>query len=130
MSTFGSPPPIQESSFRCKQCAYDLSGAAVGGVCPECGTAVTDSLRAATDQRGTSSKATTCMIMGILSLVICGPIFGPIAIVYYYSAMREMESGLYSGASRTMAKAGLIMGIVALSIAGLWILVVLAGGLS
>lgn len=51
------------------------------------------------------------MVLGIISLVACA-LLGPIAIFAYYSAKKEMAVGGYSKSSHTMAKAGLIMGII------------------
>jgi hypothetical protein len=119
-------PPITPASFRCVQCGYDLSGTAVGGRCPECGMVVAESLRSETAKLQTSPKAKSCMVMGILALVIFGPIFGPLAIIYYFSAQREMLRGRYSDASRTMARAGLMTGIIATVISFFWILMILA----
>lgn len=120
-------PHIAASSFRCVSCGYDLTGTAVGGECPECGMNVADSLRAGTEKLQTSGKAKTCMIMGILSLVIFGPVFGPIAIIYYFAAKKQLKTGAYSDASRTMAKAGLVMGIIATVFGTLWITIMIAG---
>ena len=55
------------------------------------------------------------MILGILSLVVCG-ILGPVAIILYVTASREMAHGGYSKASRTVARAGLIMGIISIAL--------------
>ncbi len=96
--------------MHCIKCGYDLSGTPVGGCCPECGTTVRESLQAGAPTRSCAA-ATTAMIMGILSLTVCG-LLGPIAIVMYYGAKRELDTGLYAPASRTMAKTGLILGII------------------
>ena len=58
------------------------------------------------------------MILGILSLVTCTfygtVIFGPASIILYYLAKKEMAVGGYSKSSHTMAKSGLIMGIISI----------------
>jgi len=51
------------------------------------------------------------MILGILSLILCA-VLGPVAIFSYYTAKKEMAIGGYSKSSHSMAKAGLIMGII------------------
>jgi hypothetical protein len=114
---------ISGTGFQCSRCAYDLSGTPVGGSCPECGQRVEQSLRAGAGQRS-SGRAVACMVLGILSLAVCA-VFGPVAIFYYFSAMNEIEQGGYSGGARSMAKAGLIMGIISTAIgavAGLFLL--------
>lgn len=105
------PPPINPAGFSCIECGYDISGTPVGGVCPECGKSVEDSLRAVRFGEKHCSNSTTCMVLGILSLFTWG-VLGPVAIFSYYTAKREMAVGGYSKSSHTMAKAGLIMGII------------------
>lgn len=91
------------------QCGYDLSGSAVGGSCPECGTPVEHSIRrAASTAQGTGS-ATTCMVLGILSLVVCA-ILGPFAIMTYNKYLEEVDRGEASAQGMGMAKAGQICG--------------------
>ena len=112
------PLPINPTGFCCIKCGYDVSGSAVGGLCPECGKSVGESLRAVQFAEKSCSKSTASMIIGILSLVTCaayGPlVLGPIAIVLYYLAKKEMAVGGYSKSSHTMARAGLIIGIVSI----------------
>ncbi|MCH8822859.1 MAG: DUF4190 domain-containing protein [Planctomycetes bacterium] len=105
------PPPINPAGFSCIECGYDVSGTPVGGTCPECGKSVEDSLRAVQYADKSCSYATASMIFGILSLVAC-VVLGPVAIFSYYTAKKEMAVGGYSKSSHTMAKAGLIMGII------------------
>ena len=87
---------------------------------------VAQSLRTSAEKGRTSPKAKRCMIMGILALVVLGPIFGPIAIAYYFAAKKELSMGKYSDASRSMAKAGLAMGIIASVLSAFWIVVLIA----
>jgi hypothetical protein len=92
-------------------CGYDLSGSAVGGVCPECGTPVKSSIhQGETDALGTG-RAVTCMVLGILSLMVCG-ILGPFAILHYHRYCRQVAQGRVSNRGMAMAKAGLITGWV------------------
>ena len=83
-------PMISSAEFQCIGCGYDLSGTPVGGTCPECGEPVATSLRAVDGTRACST-ATTSMVMGILSLVLC-QVFGPVAIILYFSAMKQINS--------------------------------------
>ena len=119
-------PPITPTSMRCAQCGYDLSGAAIGGVCAECGLSVAETIRRQTQGTKSSGKATTCMVIGIISVAVCMPL-GPIAIVLYFGAMKELSQGGFSDSSRTMAKAGLIMGIIGTCITGMYALILVLG---
>lgn len=103
---------IAPTSYHCSHCGYDLSGSAIGGSCPECGTPVADSLRFAAGQTGgggNSTMATTSLILGIIGLTACG-LVGPVAIYFYYRAKADIEAGIASPGSLGTAKAGLILG--------------------
>ena len=116
------PPTSQVSPtiIRCIACGYDLSGATIGGTCPECGTAVQRSVVAQTGG-ASSGKAVACMVLGIMSLATCAAL-GPIAIIVYSSAKKQMAEGSYQQSSHSMAKAGLITGIIGTVLLGLWML--------
>lgn len=103
-------PPISPSFVRCIRCGYDLTGAMIGGMCSECGLPVEQSLRAR-DGSQSCGSATACLILGILSLTVCG-LLGPVAIGLYYSAKGQLARGGFSSSSRTSAKVGLILGII------------------
>jgi len=110
------PGSVGSTKITCHVCGYDLSGSAVGGVCPECGTPVQQSLRPAmSSTSGESGTAMTCMILGILSIVVCG-ICGPIAIGLASKARREINMGLPGPSSETYVKAGLITGWIGTAI--------------
>lgn len=127
MTEFGSnydhitPPPMVSSAVRCAQCGYDLTGATIGGYCSECGLSVAESIRRQTGGTQTSGLATACLVVGILSIVAC-PLLGPVAIILYYSARSQMGAGGFSESSHTLAKAGLIMGIIGTCIIGVYAL--------
>lgn len=113
-----TPRQPQATSLRCVGCGYDLSGSAVGGFCPECGRPVQDSLpRYGALQ--SAPHAVSSMVWGILSLVIC-PLLGIVAIALYYEARRAYQPTLHNAGSMTMARAGLIMGIISTTILVFW----------
>ncbi|MCZ6734267.1 MAG: DUF4190 domain-containing protein [Planctomycetota bacterium] len=116
--------PIESTEFRCLQCGYDVSGSAVGGTCPECGKPIGESLRATQKGDRSCGSATAALVLGILSLTVCA-LLGPIAIFAATSAKKEMAVGGYSRGSHTMAKAGLIMGIISTVLFGLLTLAVI-----
>jgi hypothetical protein len=119
-------PPIVASSMRCAQCGYDLTGAMIGGYCSECGLSVAETIRRQSIGLQSSGRATACMVVGILSIALC-MILGPVAIVLYYKAMAQINTGGYSESSRTMAKAGLIMGIIGTCIGALYAIIFAIG---
>ncbi len=119
---------LQPTNITCLQCGYDLTGSAVGGYCPECGTPVANTLRPM-GSRQNAPNSVACMILGILSLTVCG-LLGPIAIMLYYNARNHYQSGYYSSSSMSMAKAGLITGWIATGLMCLWILVAVLSSLS
>ena len=104
---------VAGSAYTCNGCGYDLSGSAIGGVCPECGMPVQESLRTSTVSSGSpSGTAITCMVLGISSLAACG-LIGPFAIWLYYKTRNDVQAGLADPSSMGMAKAGLITGWIA-----------------
>ena len=103
-----APPTVQSTSFECVSCGYNLTGATIGGLCPECGLPIAQSLRR-TSVLKSSGQATAALIIGILSLVMCIGL-GPVAIALAYSAMVQIRRGGYTSGSKGMATAGLVMG--------------------
>lgn len=100
---------IERSNYRCITCGYDLSGSAIGGNCPECGTPVEQTIRVSNENTGSSSTAVTCMVLGIVGIVACG-LLGPFAIWLYYKARDEVATGKAPQSSMGMATAGLVLG--------------------
>ncbi|MEM6334869.1 MAG: hypothetical protein AAF823_16175 [Planctomycetota bacterium] len=106
-----SPVPSQTP---CITCGYDLSGTAIGGNCPECGTPVRESLRIAgygQPANGTTDGSpTVCLIFGILSLVTgCGPL-GVVAIWQYPYAKRAVAQGRAPQDQMMLATVGVVLG--------------------
>jgi ribosomal protein S27AE len=91
MAQYNDQPP-QPTRVVCVRCGYDLSASMVGGFCPECGTAIEQSIRRQTASAGSSGTAITCMVLGIVSLAACG-LLGPVAIALYYKARNEIDAG-------------------------------------
>jgi len=60
------------------------------------------------DALGTGS-AVTSMVLGLLSLVVCG-ILGPFAVLHYHRYCRQVAQGQASARGMAMAKTGLITG--------------------
>jgi hypothetical protein len=69
-------------------------------------------------------KATTAMVLGICSLVVCG-LCGPFAWSIGRNAVREIDAsgGRYGGRSQAMA--GYVMGVIGSALLGLGLLMIL-----
>ncbi len=120
-------PPISESELKCTGCGYSLTGAVIGGSCPECGASIEQSLLTPRSSR-TCGAATASMVVGIVSLAVCA-VVGPVAIVLYFKAMRDMSRGAYGPSNVTMARAGLIMGVISSILLVLGIVFAIVSGL-
>jgi Domain of unknown function (DUF4190) len=75
---------------------------------------------------GTNKKATWALVTGILGILCCGPL-GIVAIILGRSAEQEIRTTGQGGAG--MAKAGFILGIVALALLVLQIILFATGAL-
>ena len=74
----------------------------------------------------TPGSATAALILGICALVLCGPICGPLAIVYGNKGKREIDSSGGRLTGRGMAQAGVIMGWIGVAFTILGILAFVA----
>lgn len=117
--------PIESTEFRCVQCGYDVSGSAVGGTCPECGKPISESIRFAQPGEEPCGTATASMVLGIISLLVCG-MFGPIAIWLYVNAKREMAAGGFSRSAHYQANAGLLMGVASLIVSPILVMIIVS----
>jgi len=61
---------------------------------------------------GSSSNGTLILVLGILSLVLCG-LLGPVAWIMGNNALRNIDAGLGDPNERGMVVAGRILGIIA-----------------
>lgn len=104
-------PPVQvnASPITCVRCGYNLTGATIGAVCPECGVAINASLGAG--RQRTAGAAIACLVLGILSVAAC-PLLGLAAVPLYFVARNHVRSGTYSSSSMALATAGLVCGII------------------
>lgn len=105
-------PTVARASYQCAGCGYDLSGSAIGGVCPECGASVSESIRFANAKRNGASgsgSAVLCLILGIVGVTACG-LVAPIAIWLYYTTKAEIARGETEPSAIGMATAGMVLG--------------------
>jgi len=74
--------------------------------------------------QGTNQKAIWSLVTGILSLLCCGILFGPVALFLSNTAKKEMANGQPGGG---LATAGLVLGIIG-SLFGVLQIILLATG--
>lgn len=115
--------------MQCLNCGAGLAGATLGGHCPHCGAPIVSTNYSSTQSSG---MAAASMILGIVGVVtapggfccICatgiGAICGLLGVIFYFPAISAINSGRAPERSRNMAKAGLICGIIALSLTFLY----------
>ncbi len=124
-STPPSQSPISQTHVRCTRCGYDLTATAIGGRCPECGLPATQSLQSIV--LPTSGKAVASLVLGIISIPgsgcwgIVGFVCGVLAIVLWKEARADIAAGTRVGSSAGLAKAGLICGLVSVSLGALFL---------
>ncbi len=118
---YHAPPMggLQHAGFSCPACGYDLTGAVIGGTCPECGSHINPQHLASAPSNG---MAVASMIMGILALTLCIAyglptlVFAPLGIIFGHIANAQLRSGRYNPSARGFAKAGLICSYTALGL--------------
>ena len=127
----GQPPEQGPERLRCPNCLNDLAGAMLGGNCPTCGTPIISSHY--NDQQS-AGYAIASMVLGIVStsvsvtsLCCCFSTVisfacGVLAIIFYFPARGNIESGNYPPSARGKSIAGLTLGIIGISISILYTL--------
>ena len=142
----GEPLPMQDSvkespaytssnhvtptSVFCVECGYNLTGVAIGSTCPECGRTVAPSFHS--QMLPTSGKAVAALVLGICSIPLCllygipSIVCGILAIVFNRKAKAQVVDGKVNPASKGMATAGLICGIIGLCL-GISYIVIIVG---
>ena len=78
----------------------------------------------------TPGSATAALILVICSLVICGIIARPLALVYGNKARNEIDASGGRLGGRGMATAGIVMGWIGLGLSVLWIIIIIASAAS
>lgn len=113
-----TPRTIESTTIRCTTCGYNLTGVAIGGACPECGSRVDPSLAVA--QQPTSGKAIASMVLGICSIPAACMSYGilglPCAVIgLILWRLAKKELGSSTGSATGMNTAGLVTSIIGLS---------------
>ncbi len=73
-------PPIQTAQLLCTGCGYDLAGTPVGGICPECGLSVGETIRALRVPPA-RHEGSDGLLIAIVSIFCAGFILAPIALI-------------------------------------------------
>lgn len=84
---------------------------------------------AAGSQPPTSSKATTALVLGIVSWLICPIVLSVLAMVYAQQAKREIDASAGRIGGRGRAEAALWIGATSLVVYGILLAVTLASGI-
>ncbi|MFI4862052.1 MAG: DUF4190 domain-containing protein [Phycisphaerales bacterium JB063] len=114
------PGEIAATTVQCSGCGYNLTGVTIGGVCPECGMDVGQSIMTGATQ-ATSSLAVSSMVLGIIAVFpACIPFVGialpliglPMGIV----SLNQYKRNQFTPGSKGMAIAGVATNGVALLI--------------
>jgi hypothetical protein len=120
------------SRVRCLNCGYDLTGAVIGGTCPECGMKIGGGTLRNFSDLPTSGHAIASLVLGICGIVLGCASYGvlsvvcaPLAIFFAGKARKDLEAGTVRPSSAGLATAGRVMGWIAIGL--LAVIAVLAG---
>lgn len=111
-------PVVPLGKVQCPHCQHIYSS--TRGICPKCKRAPTAS-GVYTGPKQNHPEASKALVFGILSFIICAPIFGPMAISKANTAIRAIDADPRLG-GRGMATAGKVCGIIGLCLFGLFLL--------
>lgn len=92
---------VSETTVRCPGCGYNLTGAVIGGRCPECGEAVEHALRS---RRAGPSLPRVSYVMPVLMTIFCCVIGGIVSVVYTSKANTAAEIGEVASYESAMSK--------------------------
>lgn len=117
---------VSESRLECANCGYNLTGAMIGSVCPECGAAIEESLRRYGEEPGDrvapNALPKISYVGPILVTVFCCLIGGIASLVYTANANTAMATGdvrAYEKAKKNRdgwIVASVIIGVIAVGI--------------
>ncbi len=103
-----APPPLPPGAMHCPSCRNLI--AAGSPMCPFC-RAITSPDGIYHGPKTNAPGAVQSLVFGILGLLVCGIVFGPLAIVKSTSAKNEIAMNpMYGGGG--LATAGLVLGIL------------------
>jgi hypothetical protein len=102
------PPPLPPGMVHCRSCRHVIQMGDL--ICPYC-RAITSPDGIYHGPKYNAPGAVQSMVFGIIGLLICGVVFGPLAIARANSAKREIAMNpTYGGGG--YATAGLVLGIL------------------
>jgi hypothetical protein len=131
-SRYLAEPPAEQSDRRpggthCPHCQYDLAGLVIGSSCPECGKSIRIMYESDIPSSGYAPWSLVCGILAFPSCFLFGVgtfVFGPLSVLFWWLTRRQIKAQRRTKAFMSIANAGLICGIVAMSLVGVfWILV-------
>lgn len=108
-------PHLPSARLHCIGCGYDLTGATIGGVCPECALPVARSVLQSEGEGLRNVNATAALTMGVLSLILAAPL-GLCAIYYFRKAHDDRQHGRCARKAYRAACIGQVLGCIGLLI--------------
>ncbi len=116
-----SESQISESQLHCTGCGYNLTGATIGGYCPECGTRIEESLKSRAIIAD-SDLDLASYVTPVLATILCCMIGGIVSIIYTAKANAAAIAGDTPTYEAAMKKRSLWLTIAIVLTPLFWIL--------
>jgi predicted RNA-binding Zn-ribbon protein involved in translation (DUF1610 family) len=115
MSLTDPRPSLKVSELRCVTCGYNLTGATIGGACPECGEAIEQTIAELREPKTYKSVASACFWCGLISVLPLAWFLIPVVVVFFVHTHINVRKGIEPRLSLVRANIGFMFSLIGLA---------------
>ena len=115
MSLSDPRPDLKVSELRCVTCGYNLTGATIGGACPECGEAIEHTIAALREPKRYKSVASACFWCGLISVAPFAFFLFPVVVAFFVLTHINVRKGIEPRTSLVRANIGFMFSLMGLA---------------